>query len=406
MHIRKNTWAGIGLTVGLIVGGTSWAGAHGGDSTQIHACVAARGGAVRVVGPDESCKRGETPLDWNITGPAGIDGRDGTDGQSVLSGAGAPATSLGAAGDFYIDTQAWQIYGPKQPSGWSSPTSLIGPAGVDGADGLDGLDGADGRDGADGADGMPAVGSACSLPGGGTGTIRMDVASSGAISWSCFVDSDGDGVADGADNCPSTANPDQVDADADNIGDACDSSNPDPGDGDLDGVPDATDNCPTTANPDQADADGDGLGDSCDPYPCVRTGDEVVDGVDNDCDGFIDEPADVTDADADGFTAAAGDCNDSDPTINPDAIEVVDALDASEAVDDNCDGIVAVPAYPYPTGASVVDGQWVAIGECRVGVTYYDTRTGSYSATFGDIGPMPEVVNGLDDNCDGIIDNV
>jgi len=38
-------------------------------------------------------------------------------------------------------------------------------------------------------------------------------------------------------------------------------------DTDGDGVPDATDNCPTVPNPDQADADGDGAGDACDPCP-------------------------------------------------------------------------------------------------------------------------------------------
>ena len=37
-------------------------------------------------------------------------------------------------------------------------------------------------------------------------------------------------------------------------------------DGDGDGVPDASDNCPATANTDQVDIpDGDGLGDACDP---------------------------------------------------------------------------------------------------------------------------------------------
>jgi len=39
----------------------------------------------------------------------------------------------------------------------------------------------------------------------------------------------------------------------------------DPNDTDGDGVPNATDNCPTISNPDQADTDGDGIGDACDP---------------------------------------------------------------------------------------------------------------------------------------------
>jgi thrombospondin type 3 repeat protein len=77
-------------------------------------------------------------------------------------------------------------------------------------------------------------------------------------------DTDGDGVPDATDNCPSTANTDQADADADGQGDACDPT-PNGPDTDNDGVPDATDNCPSTANTDQADADADGQGDACDP---------------------------------------------------------------------------------------------------------------------------------------------
>lgn len=38
-------------------------------------------------------------------------------------------------------------------------------------------------------------------------------------------------------------------------------------DSDGDGVADSADNCPTVANADQADVDGDGLGDLCDPQP-------------------------------------------------------------------------------------------------------------------------------------------
>ncbi len=52
----------------------------------------------------------------------------------------------------------------------------------------------------------------------------------------CAGDSDGDGLADDVDNCPSIPNPGQEDADLDGVGDACD-------------------NCVVDPNPDQADLD-------------------------------------------------------------------------------------------------------------------------------------------------------
>jgi hypothetical protein len=72
------------------------------------------------------------------------------------------------------------------------------------------------------------------------------------------ADSDGDGHADTADNCPFAVNADQADGDADGAGDACDE------DDDNDGDADASDNCPTLANPSQANLDGDVQGDACD----------------------------------------------------------------------------------------------------------------------------------------------
>jgi hypothetical protein len=55
------------------------------------------------------------------------------EGGVLLSGAGTPASGLGFNGDFYLDSSAWTIYGPKTTGTWGSPTSIIGPTGSSGA---------------------------------------------------------------------------------------------------------------------------------------------------------------------------------------------------------------------------------------------------------------------------------
>lgn len=94
------------------------------------------------------------------TGPAGADGSDGADGKTVLNGSGAPSGATGADGDFYIDTTANSIYGPKASGLWGSGVNLVGPqgpAGSDGADGAQGPQGIQGPAGNDGAQGPQGI---------------------------------------------------------------------------------------------------------------------------------------------------------------------------------------------------------------------------------------------------------
>lgn len=79
------------------------------------------------------------------------------------------------------------------------------------------------------------------------------------------ADSDGDGVPNAEDNCPSVANRDQADANGNMIGDACEVMGAP--DEDRDGRPDTADNCPRVWNVNQADDDNDGLGNVCDTTP-------------------------------------------------------------------------------------------------------------------------------------------
>ena len=60
---------------------------------------------------------------------------------TILNGKGAPLSTLGINGDFYIDTRSLLIYGPKKSNKWPLPQSLQGPVGTAGSDGKNGSEG-------------------------------------------------------------------------------------------------------------------------------------------------------------------------------------------------------------------------------------------------------------------------
>lgn len=67
--------------------------------------------------------------DTGDTGATGATGAAGQAGTQIYSGSGAPASTLGTIGDFYMDTVAHNLYGPKLAAGWGLAIALQGPAG-------------------------------------------------------------------------------------------------------------------------------------------------------------------------------------------------------------------------------------------------------------------------------------
>ncbi len=98
-----------------------------------------------------ACPKATTAISWNQTGPqgpagatgatgpqgpqgpqgpAGTNGTNGANGNTILNGSGAPSNTLGHDGDFYLDTSADALYGPKTSGAWpASGVNLVGAAG-------------------------------------------------------------------------------------------------------------------------------------------------------------------------------------------------------------------------------------------------------------------------------------
>jgi hypothetical protein len=165
------------------------------------------------------------------------------------------------------------------------------------------------------------------------------------------------------------------------------------------------------------DLDGDGVkGDQdCDDanarvYPGAP--EICYDGIDNNCNGTAEEGCpECVDVDGDGYYAQLGcgtpvDCDDSESAIHPGAAEL-----CGDQADNNCDGQVdeytaadALSFYPDADGDGFgIDTGFVQACEPPDG----------YSATGGDCDDTarfvypgaPEICNGRDDDCDGLVDN-
>jgi hypothetical protein len=201
------------------------------------------------------------------------------------------------------------------------------------------------------------------------------------------------------------------------------------------------------------DADGDGFGDanaepiqSCEPIEGYVTNNldcddtnpavnpnalEIIDGIDNNCNGLIDgddpsmDPmfAFYPDGDGDGFgdwsaqpifakVAPEGyvdnnfDCDDSDSSINPNAPEKCDGLD------NNCNGLIDEITEDTILTAFYIDADGDGFGDANAEPIFACDQPIGYSPNNLDcddsnpaVNPnAPEILDGIDNNCNGLTD--
>jgi len=127
--------------------------------------------------------------------------------------------------------------------------------------------------------------------------------------------------------------------------------------------------------------------------------DEACDGVDQDCDGRVDEGR-VPCFDGPPERAEVGACRPGRAVCGPDGPEacvgaIVPAPEVCPGVDEDCDGEVDEAEPPTPCT--------VGVGACqREGILVCGPDGPVCDAVAGD--PTPEICNEIDDDCDGVID--
>ena len=140
-------------------------------------------------------------------------------------------------------------------------------------------------------------------------------------------------------------------------------------------------------------------------YACFQTGPETCDGLDNDCNGMVDDlgsseacQGGATGVCADAAHAGTTGCTTGTTTCaGPNVIYPGDVPETCNGLDDDCDGIV--DETPTDTG-----------GECGLSQVYPCKKgklacQGAQLVCVGNVDPAPELCDGIDNDCSGQIDD-